>query len=85
MRRRLEQAVAHDAAQDVDRAAQDGSPGDMTYPEPVEHCEICRWWQQCDRRRRDDDHLSLVAGISRLQRREFESRGVTTLEALAGV
>ena len=74
IRRRLEQAVA-----------QDDPPGGATYPEPVEHCEICRWWQRCDRRRRDDDHLSLVAGISRLQRREFESRGVTTLEALAAL
>ncbi len=81
VRRRLEQAVAPD----LDAAAQDHPPGGSTYPEPVEHCEICRWWQQCDRRRREDDHLSLVAGISRLQRREFESRGVTTLEALARV
>ena len=37
---------------------------------------------QCDRRRRDDDHLSLVAGISRLQREELSSRDVTTLESL---
>ncbi|HWL40676.1 MAG TPA: TM0106 family RecB-like putative nuclease, partial [Gemmatimonadaceae bacterium] len=53
------------------------------YPEPVEHCEICRWEQQCKQRRRDDDHLSLVAGISRLQRRELESRDITTLAQLA--
>ena len=52
------------------------------YPEPVDHCEICRWWGACDKRRRDDDHLSLVAGISRLQRRELESAGVSTLAQL---
>lgn len=52
------------------------------YPEPVDHCEICRWWGTCDKRRRDDDHLSLVAGISRLQRRELESAGVRTLAQL---
>ena len=33
-----------------------------TYPEPVSHCDICRWWKECDKRRRGDDHLSFVAG-----------------------
>lgn len=37
-----------------------------TYPDPVEHCNICRWWQVCDQKRHDDDHLSLVAGIRSL-------------------
>jgi predicted RecB family nuclease len=32
-----------------------------TYPDPKEHCEICRWQDRCDARRRKDDHLSLVA------------------------
>jgi predicted RecB family nuclease len=53
------------------------------YPEPVEHCEVCAWWRDCDRRRRSDDHLSFVAGISRLQRRELEANGVNTLAELA--
>jgi len=52
------------------------------YPEPVEHCDICRWRSTCDKRRRADDHLSLVAGISRLQSRELEAAGVTTLAQL---
>lgn len=55
------------------------------YPEPVEHCEVCRWWSLCDRRRRDDDHLSLVAGISRLQILELQGAGVTTLAELAAL
>ena len=42
-----------------------------TYPEPVDHCDICSWWPHCDERRRDDDHLSFVAGISKLQIREL--------------
>ena len=33
-------------------------------------------------RRRDDDHLSLVAGISARQRRALAERGIATLEAL---
>ena len=43
------------------------SPPD-TYPEPVEHCGICEWQQSCAARRGADDHLSLVAGITRGQR-----------------
>ncbi|HEY6012400.1 MAG TPA: TM0106 family RecB-like putative nuclease, partial [Candidatus Limnocylindrales bacterium] len=53
-----------------------------TYPEPVDHCEVCRWAAACATRRRADDHLSLVAGISGRQRRALTERGVTTLEAL---
>jgi len=55
------------------------------YPEPVEHCEVCRWWKTCDERRRQDDHLSLVAGMSRLHSRELQSAGVTTLAQLAAL
>ncbi len=42
--------------------------GITTYPEPCQHCDVCRWFRECDRQRRDDDHLSLVAGIRRQQR-----------------
>jgi predicted RecB family nuclease len=53
-----------------------------TYPEPVDHCDVCRWAAECVQRRNDDDHLSLVAGISARQRRGLQGRGVTTLAAL---
>ena len=49
------------------------------YPEPVDHCEICRWQKVCDKKRRADDHLSLVAGMRRLQSRELEAAGISTL------
>jgi predicted RecB family nuclease len=55
------------------------------YPQPVDHCSVCRWWETCDKLRRSDDHLSLVAGISRLQIREFESAGVITLAQLGAL
>lgn len=55
------------------------------YPEPVQHCDVCRWWRDCDKRRRDDDHLSLVAGVSRLQSRELNAIGVTTLAQLGAL
>ena len=55
---------------------------EANYPEPVEQCEVCSWWQSCERRRRADDHLSLVAGVTSLQRRELAAAGVRTLAEL---
>lgn len=55
------------------------------YPEPVAHCEICQWLSDCSKRRRADDHLSLVAGISRMQRQELVGREVTTVRSLASL
>jgi predicted RecB family nuclease len=53
-----------------------------TYPEPVAHCEICRWRALCDERREADDHLSLVANITGRQRELLRGAGVDTLAAL---
>jgi uncharacterized protein len=55
------------------------------YPEPVEHCVICRWNDRCTDRRRSDDDLSLVAGITRDQRRVLKSAGVPTRRGLAAL
>jgi predicted RecB family nuclease len=60
-----------------------GAVDPATYPNPVPQCDICRWWPVCDQRRHDDDHLCLVAGISRLQINQLRSWGVDTLTALA--
>ena len=38
-------------------------PAPKTYPEPVEHCRVCRWLEVCTAQRKEDDHLSLVAGM----------------------
>lgn len=56
-----------------------------TYPEPVTHCEVCRWWKECDGQRRRDDHLCFVAGASRLQRKELTLQGFPRLELLANL
>jgi predicted RecB family nuclease len=56
-----------------------------TYPIPCAHCEICNWWQQCDTRRRGDDHLSLVAGLSNSHAAEMKKWNVETLQSLAVV
>jgi uncharacterized protein len=52
------------------------------YPEPAEHCAVCRYWKRCEDRRRADDHLSLVAGITRRQRDRLNLAGVGRLEEL---
>jgi uncharacterized protein len=61
----------------------DAGPSDSTYPDPVEHCMVCRWWKHCDERRRDDDDLSLVAGLASLHRQELNRQGVGTLAQFA--
>lgn len=53
------------------------------YPDPVEHCGVCRWWQVCDTRRRADDHLQFVANLGRGHKRELEPLGISTLTSLA--
>jgi len=69
---RLEQALAED----------DPKQDPRTYPEPVPQCDICRWRPRCNRQRRSDDHLSLVAGMQTLHARELQDNGTTTLEQL---
>ena len=70
VRRRLEETVA-------------APPSGSTYPDPVEHCGICRWWKECDTRRHVDDNLCLVAGIRPLHVGELERQGIATLEQYA--
>jgi uncharacterized protein len=53
------------------------------YPEPVDHCDVCPWSPSCRDKRLADDHLSLVANITKLQRVELVGRDVTTLTKLA--
>ena len=59
------------------------SDNDECYPDPKDHCDICRWQGSCDARRRANDHLCLVAGISKLQTDELRRHGITTTTHLA--
>ena len=54
-----------------------------TYPEPNPHCDVCPWDEACREQRRQDDHLSLVDGISRLQREELVLQEISTMTDLA--
>ena len=71
-RRRLEEILAA------------GPPAGL-YPEPVEHCAICRWSERCADRRRADDDLSLVAGMTKGQRRALKGAGIATRRGFAGL
>ncbi|TCP96368.1 uncharacterized protein C8J46_10963 [Sphingomonas sp. PP-F2F-A104-K0414] len=58
---------------------------DATYPEPNAHCDICAWRIGCAERRRADDHLSLVAGMTSLQAAELRANGIDRLSDLAAM
>lgn len=58
---------------------------DATYPELVSHCDYCAWWADCEARRRDDDHLCYVAGISRMQIKALRAQGIEKLAELAAL
>jgi predicted RecB family nuclease len=56
-----------------------------TRPDPVKHCDICRWWRRCDGQLRQEDSIAFVAGASKLQRKELAAHNLVTLEQLAHV
>lgn len=69
-------------AQKATEAAVADDESKSVYPEPKEHCDVCRWSDVCEKRRRDDDHLCLVANISKTQITELQARGIGTAKAL---
>ena len=66
-------------------AAIEADPAAEVYPEPVEHCAVCRWRDMCRDRRRTDDDLSLVAGMTTGQRRALKGDGISTRRGFAGL
>ena len=72
VRASLEQAVKLDQAVNV-------------YPDPKPFCEVCRWQERCDAKRHADDHLSLVAGISKTQIAALAEHAVTSCASLAAM
>lgn len=56
-----------------------------TYPDPRAHCDTCRWKHDCDKKRRKDDHLCLVANISKSQITELQENGIGTRHSLGGL
>ena len=52
-------------------------------PEPVRHCDVCRWQPTCDGWRKAADHLSQVASLRTDQARRLRDGGIGTMTALA--
>jgi predicted RecB family nuclease len=59
------------------------APSFDTYPEPVEHCDICDLYSECRQRLVNDDHLSLVASMRRENRNDLQELEIRTVAALA--
>jgi predicted RecB family nuclease len=53
-----------------------------TYPYPVEHCGLCDFLDRCKDQWERDDHLTLVAGVSRLQHDRLLAGGIDTMTEL---
>lgn len=56
-----------------------------TYPEPCNHCDVCRWSHLCKAQWLEDDHLNQVANIARGQIQKLRAVGVDTMAKLAGL
>jgi predicted RecB family nuclease len=57
--------------------------GNSTHAEPNSSCPVCRWWAECDKQWRNEDHLALVAGVSRLQRKQLNLWDIATVDQLS--
>ena len=66
--------------------AEEGSNADQpsVYPLKNEHCTFCAWNEECEQKRADDDHLSLVARMRRDQHMKLEQGGIEKVAHLAG-
>ena len=71
--------------QSLDAPSSSSASSPPTYPEPVDHCDVCDWSSGCDARRRADDHLGLVAGITGTQRRALSLVPVQKVAELAAL
>jgi predicted RecB family nuclease len=53
-------------------------------PEPVGACALCRWREHCSDEWERSDSLSLIARVTRSQRRKIENADIATMSQLAG-
>jgi predicted RecB family nuclease len=74
--RRVKASLEHAVGTDVD---------DESYPEPNEHCEVCRWRINCDTKWRENDHLCLVANIGKSQINELKRHNILTTAELGAM
>ena len=53
------------------------------YPDPVPQCDFCDWKMSCKKKRRDDDDLSIIADIKKLQKKELHELKMKTMTSFA--
>jgi predicted RecB family nuclease len=52
-------------------------------PEPCARCPTCSWSSHCEKKWKEERHLSLVARINGNQRRKLQAAGIRTIDDLA--
>ena len=57
----------------------------QSYPQPCNHCKICHWKEHCDAQWQRDNHLSLIADISKAQHDKLVAAGITSVAQLAAI
>jgi predicted RecB family nuclease len=67
------------------RQAELETGAEPAYPYPVGECAFCPWWHVCRDKRREEDHISLVANLQRRQGLRIEDQGIHDIPALAGL
>ena len=59
------------------------NPPEDSYPEPCRHCDVCHWQKHCTMRWEKDNHLSLIANITRSQRDKITQANLSTVTSFA--
>jgi uncharacterized protein len=69
----------------LERHAELEAGAEPAYPYPVAECAFCPWWRVCVDKRRDEDHISLVANLQRPQGLRIEGQDIHDIPSLAGL
>lgn len=69
----------------VARRAELEAGAEPAYPYPVSDCGFCPWWKHCATKRREGDHLSLVATLYRSQGLKLEAEDIHSVADVAAI
>lgn len=56
---------------------------EATYPDLVSHCDLCAYWDRCEKVRRGDDHLCYVAGMQSGHIEQLRAAKINSLQEFA--
>jgi predicted RecB family nuclease len=69
----------------IARRAELDAGAEPAYPYPVSDCDFCPWWKHCADKRREEDHLSLVAMLQRSHGLKLEAEGIHSVAQVAAM